>query len=145
MNVRPSHAHFCACRSRLRPSRGRRAATLADDVPRRHAGRDQPRQLSARPSPCKTALAAGYAPARQLVAESIDRYLSVTTGTQRYGTNRFINQKGEQEELAPIDRSTTDAERATYGVPPLAELLKKFPEAAELAGAANPSPVRRCA
>ncbi len=77
----------------------------------------------------KAAFEAGYAPARELVAQSIDRHLSVTTGTQRYGTNRFINQKTEQEELAPIDRTTTDAERATYGVPPLAELLKKYPEA----------------
>ena len=78
----------------------------------------------------KAAFAAGYAPARELVAQSIDRYLSMTTGVQKYGTNRFINQKTEKEELAPIDRATTDAERAQYGVPPLAELLKRYPEAA---------------
>lgn len=76
------------------------------------------------------AFEAGYAPARELVAQSIDRYLSVTTGAQRYGTNRFINQATGAEELAPIDRATTDAERARYGVPPLAELLEKYPEAA---------------
>ena len=77
----------------------------------------------------KAAFDAGYAPARELVAQSIDRYLSVTTGVQKYGTNRFINQKTEKEELAPIDRATTDAERARYGVPPLADLLKRYPEA----------------
>ena len=76
------------------------------------------------------AFAAGYAPARALVAQSIDRYLSLTTGVQKYGTNRFINQKTGKEELAPIDRATTDAERARYGVPPLADLLKQYPEAA---------------
>jgi len=65
-----------------------------------------------------------------LVAQSIDRYLSVTTGRQKYGTNRFINQRTGAEELAPIDRATSDAERARYGVAPLAELLKRFPEAA---------------
>jgi len=48
---------------------------------------------------------------------------------QKYGTNRFINQKTGKEELAPIDRATTDAERARYGVPPLADLLERYPEA----------------
>lgn len=77
----------------------------------------------------QAAYEAGYAPARQLVAQSIDRYLSLTTGMQKYGTNRFINQKTGREELAPIDRSTTDAERAEYGIAPLAELLARHPEA----------------
>jgi hypothetical protein len=31
-----------------------------------------------------------------------------------------------REELVPIDRKTSDAERDKYGVPPLAELLKTF-------------------
>jgi hypothetical protein len=33
-----------------------------------------------------------------------------------------------KEELVPIDRKTTDSERAKYGVRPLSELLKQFPE-----------------
>jgi len=77
----------------------------------------------------KAAFDEGYPPARELVAQSIDRYRSLTTGVQKYGTNRFINQKTGKEELAPIDRATTDAERARYGVPPIAELLKRYPEA----------------
>ncbi len=77
----------------------------------------------------KAAFDDGYPAAKELVAQSIDRYLSLTTGVQKYGTNRFINQKTGREELAPIDRATTDAERARYGVPPLAELLKRYPEA----------------
>jgi len=71
----------------------------------------------------------GYADARLLVAQTLDRYMSVTEGYQKYGTNRFINQRTGQEELAPIDRRTTDQERAEYGVPPLAELLRRYPEA----------------
>lgn len=57
-----------------------------------------------------------------------DRYLSFTVGTQRYGTNRMINQSSGTEELVPIDRSVSDAERKLYGVAPLQELLSRYPE-----------------
>lgn len=77
----------------------------------------------------KTAFAEKPEEAATLVAQTIDRYLTFTAGVQRYGTNRLINQVTGAEELVPIDRSTTDAERAIYGVRPLAELLKQFPEA----------------
>lgn len=70
----------------------------------------------------------GYAEARYLVPQTIDRYLSLTQGTQKYGTNRFNHPVTGAEEWAPIDRNTSDAERAKYGVPPLAELLKQYPE-----------------
>jgi hypothetical protein len=79
------------------------------------------------------AFEAGDQNARHLVAQTLDRYLSMTAGYQKYGTNRFINQQTGREELSPIDRNTTDAERAKYGVPPLAELLKQFPEASRKA------------
>lgn len=71
---------------------------------------------------------AGYKDARFLVAASIDRYLSFTEGYQKYGTNRVINQETGKEELVPIDRKTSDTERAKYGVPPLSEILKQYPE-----------------
>jgi len=74
------------------------------------------------------AFAGGYKDARLLVAQSIDRYLSFTKGYQMYGTNRFVNQKTGREELVPIDRKVPDSERAKYGVPPLRELLKEYPE-----------------
>lgn len=70
----------------------------------------------------------GYKDARLLVAQSIDRYLAFTKGYQKYGTNRLINRKTGKEELVPIDRAVPDSERAKYGVPPLAELLKRYPE-----------------
>lgn len=76
----------------------------------------------------KSAYESGYENARLLVAASIDRYLSFTEGYQKYGTNRIINQETGKEELVPIDRKTTDSERAKYGVAPLAELLREYPE-----------------
>ena len=78
----------------------------------------------------KNAFEAGYKDARILVAASIDRYLSFTEGYQKYGTNRLTNQETGKEELVPIDRNTPDSERAKYGVPPLSELLKRYPEQA---------------
>jgi Tol biopolymer transport system component len=72
----------------------------------------------------------GYEKARYYVAASIDRYMSFTEGYQKYGTNRLFNEVTGKEELVPIDRATPDSERAKYGVPPLAELLKRFPEQA---------------
>ena len=76
----------------------------------------------------KQAFEGGYKDARTLIAQSIDRYLSFTKGYQLYGTSRFINQKTGKEELVPIDRKVPDSERAKYGIPPLRELLKKYPE-----------------
>jgi hypothetical protein len=76
----------------------------------------------------KSAFEEGYTRARYLVAQSIDRYLSMTEGYQKFGTNRFPNPVTGAEEWSRIDRTTTDEERATYGVPPLAVLLKQFPE-----------------
>ena len=78
----------------------------------------------------KSAFDAGYADARYLVPQTIDRYLSFTEGRQKYGTSRINNQQTGAEEYPPIDRNTTDEERAKYGVRPLAELLKQYPEQA---------------
>ena len=75
-----------------------------------------------------SAFEAGYGDAKVLVAQTLDRYLSMTTGCQKYGTNRFINQANGAEELAPVDRKTTDQERARYGVPPLDTLLHQYRE-----------------
>jgi hypothetical protein len=79
----------------------------------------------------KSAFEVGYKEARCLVAASIDRYLSFTEGYQKYGTNRLVNQETGKEELVPIDRKTPDSERVKYGVPPLATILKQFPEQAQ--------------
>jgi hypothetical protein len=76
----------------------------------------------------KESFAAGYKDARFMVAQTMDRYLSFTVGHQKYGTNRVYNETTGKEELVPIDRNVPDSERAKYGVPPLAELLKTWPE-----------------
>lgn len=76
----------------------------------------------------KEAYEAGYKEARTLVAQTIDRYLTFTEGRQKYGTSRLYNHQTGKEELVPIDRSVSDAERARYGVPPLAQLLNTYPE-----------------
>lgn len=70
----------------------------------------------------------GYKGARNLIAATIDRYLTFTQGYQKYGTQQLYNQETGKDELPWIDRNTTDSERAKYGVPPLAQLLKEFPE-----------------
>ncbi|MGH9838722.1 MAG: hypothetical protein ACREEM_08060 [Blastocatellia bacterium] len=79
-----------------------------------------------------SAFEAGYKDARQLVAATIDRYLYFTEGYQKYGTQQIFNQETEKDEWAPIDRKTSDSERAKYGVPPLDKLLKQFPEQAPI-------------
>lgn len=71
---------------------------------------------------------AGYANARGLVAMTIDRYLAFTEGYQKYGTNIVVDQNTGKDVWVRIDRNTSDAERARYGVLPLAELLKSKPE-----------------
>jgi len=76
----------------------------------------------------KAAMEGGYDDAKPLVAMTIDRYLSMTTGCQKYGSNRFINQATGAEELAPVDRTTTDEERARYGIAPLSKLLSQYRE-----------------
>ena len=78
----------------------------------------------------RAAMDAGVAGAAYLTAAAIDRYLTFTSGTQRYGTNRLINQETGREELVPVDRTVTDEERRRFGVPPLEELLRRFPEQA---------------
>lgn len=76
----------------------------------------------------RSAFEGGYKDALYLIAASLDRYLTFSAGYQKYGTNRLFDQETGKEELVPIDRKTSDEERAKYGVPPLAELLKKYPE-----------------
>lgn len=74
------------------------------------------------------AMEEGEAAAKYLAAASMDRYLSFTEGIQKYGTNRIIDPKTEEELLVPIDRNTSDEERKRFGVPPLKELLQRYKE-----------------
>ena len=76
----------------------------------------------------KAAFDAGLTDAGVLVAVTIDRYLSFTEGRQRYGTSQLLDLSTGQMYLPTIDRTVTDAERAKYGVAPLATLLQQAPE-----------------
>jgi hypothetical protein len=71
---------------------------------------------------------AGYQLARNLAAVTIDRYLALTEGRQKYGTQTLFDQQTGKAYLPPIDRSVPDSERARYGVAPLAQLLSATPE-----------------
>lgn len=73
----------------------------------------------------KSAGDAGDTTALYFSAVTLDRYLSMTQGYQKYGTQKFYDEKTDAMLWAPIDSTTTDAERARFGIKPLAELLKE--------------------
>lgn len=75
----------------------------------------------------QSALDAGLTEAAYMVAAATDRYLLYTQGQQKFGTQRIIDDNGTTELWAPIDTTTSDTERAKYGVLPLAELLQQYP------------------
>jgi hypothetical protein len=65
--------------------------------------------------------------ARWLTAAAYDRWLVYQGEPQKYGT-QYI-QDGMRHRLWDVDPTTTDAERAGWNVPPLAEQLRKAEEA----------------
>ena len=74
----------------------------------------------------KSAFESGAKNAAYMTAVTYDRYLLYTTGMQKFGTQRVLDDISKEEVWAPIDPQTTDAERTKYNVPPLNELLKKY-------------------
>ncbi len=75
----------------------------------------------------KSAADAGDTTALYFSAVALDRYLSMTQGFQKYGTQKFYDEKTDAMLWAPIDSTTTDAERAKFNIKPLRELLKEAP------------------
>ena len=73
-----------------------------------------------------SAMVSGSRNAGYLAAATYDRYLLYTKGFQKYGTQRLIDDKTGEEMWAPIDPSTTDAERTKYQVPGIDSLKKKY-------------------
>jgi hypothetical protein len=61
----------------------------------------------------------GYRKARWLAAAAYDRWLMMTGRPQKYGTQ--YRAEGGRWVLWEVDPATTDAERAAWDVPPLAE------------------------
>jgi len=82
----------------------------------------------------KAAFAGGLENAKYMVAATIDRYLSFTEGRQLYGTSQLVDPDSGETYLPEIDRSISDEERASLGVPPLNTILKETPERKPLGG-----------
>lgn len=72
----------------------------------------------------------GHQKARWLAAAAYDRWLMYQGKPQKYGTQ--YTSDGVRHRLWDIDASTTDAERAAWDVPPLAEQLRKAEEATRI-------------
>lgn len=71
----------------------------------------------------RTAAALGHPQARYQAAAALDRWLMRGGRPQKYGTNSVID--GDRWRVWDHDPATTDAERAAWDVPPLAELLAR--------------------
>lgn len=76
----------------------------------------------------------GYAPARWLTAAAYDRWCMYEGRPQKYGT-QFVPD-GVRYRLWDVEPATTDAERAAWDVPPLAQQLQR----AEAMTRTNPQP-----
>ncbi len=69
----------------------------------------------------------GYRPARWVAAAAYDRWLMYQGKPQKYGT-QYVSD-GKRQRLWDVESATTDAERAEWDVPPLAEQLRKAEDA----------------
>lgn len=69
----------------------------------------------------------GYRPARWLTAAAYDRWLMYQGKSQKYGT-QYVSD-GKRHRLWDVEPATTDADRAEWDVPPVAEQLRKAEEA----------------
>jgi hypothetical protein len=76
------------------------------------------------------ALDRGALSARWLAAAAYDRWCMYQGKPQKYGTNYVTD--GVRHRLWDTDPATTDAERAAWDVPPLAEQLRKAEEATQI-------------
>ncbi len=72
----------------------------------------------------------GSPSARWLAAAAYDRWLMYQGKPQKYGTQ--YTSDGVRQRLWDVEASTTDAERAEWDVPPLAEQLRKAEEATRI-------------
>ncbi len=73
----------------------------------------------------RAAVDKGRQSARGLAAVTLDRYLVFSGKAQKYGTQTVLDPTTNKMVVPPIDPATTDAERATWHVEPLAVFLKR--------------------
>jgi hypothetical protein len=69
----------------------------------------------------------GLEDAKAMYAANLDRYLWLTVGIQKYGTQKVYVEEADDFYWVPIDTLTTDEERAGYGISPLKDLLELAP------------------
>jgi hypothetical protein len=74
----------------------------------------------------KQSVELGHTPARWLAAASLDRWLMYQGQPQKYGTQFVPDSK--RHRLWDVEPTTTDADRAAWGVPSLAEQLARAEE-----------------
>ena len=69
----------------------------------------------------------GLEDARAMYSANLDRYLWLTVGIQKYGTQKVYVEEVDDFYWVPIDSLTSDEERVELGVSPLKELLDMAP------------------
>lgn len=74
----------------------------------------------------KKAVKLGNSSACWLMAATLDRWLLSTGKAQKYGTQFRKDKNGKWQLALPVDKNTTDEERARYGVPALSQAIEKF-------------------
>lgn len=100
-------------------------------------GADRPYYLRAHELAKRAAELGSTRPARWLAAAAYDRWLMTGGLPQKYGTQyRFANGRWVLHE---VDPTTTDDERARWGVPPLAKALRR---ADQMTCSPGPRPLR---
>ena len=75
----------------------------------------------------KDAYENGLEDAKTMYAANLDRFLWLTQGIQKYGTQKVYVEEADDFYWVPIDTLTTDEERMHYGISPLKELLQQTP------------------
>jgi hypothetical protein len=131
---------YTAMRERDKQRRLRAAAILAtlrapDAADRYHAALlfqhgDEPEDAWRAYELAREATERGDEHARWLTAAAYDRWLMYQGKPQKYGT-QYVHD-GIRHRLWDVDPGTTDAERAAWNVPPLAEQLRKAEKATRI-------------
>jgi len=129
---------YAAMRQRDADRRARAAAILRDDPPSDpidwyHAAwlfnhGDTPEDAESAHRLAARAVDGGYRPARWLSAAAYDRWCMYSGKPQRFGTQIVPDGRGYR--VWDTDPMVTDAERATYDVPSLAEQRRRAAEEA---------------
>lgn len=87
---------------------------------------DEPSDYKKANELAKIAMEMGEERSKWLYAASFDRWMLSTNSPQKFGTQFLQNKSGDWELAQPIDKNTTDEERAKYNVPPISKALAEY-------------------